>query len=100
VPLSISDPSGCGARKPSMEIKRALDMVEQIPFGYLRPACGRVARCCRRAPLGRGLQLPRTPVSVSPGQPRVTIALENTPGGNGHSGKPETFSGEERGSRA
>jgi len=79
VPLSISDPERLRRQEAVDEIKRALDMVEQIPFGYCVQLWPGRAMCGRRAPLGRGLQLPRTPVSVRRHR-GVTIALENTPG--------------------
>ncbi len=62
-PLSICDPERVRRQEAVDEIKRALDLVEHIPFRLLRSACGAATRRPGRAALGRRVQFARTLVS-------------------------------------
>ena len=79
VPLSISDPERLRRQEAVDEIKRALDMVEQIPFGY----------CVQHVAGSRDVADERRwdaafssleHLSLFARHRGVTIALENTPG--------------------
>lgn len=79
IPLSISDPERMRRQEAVDEIKRALDMVEHVPFRY----CVQHVARSRDIPDGRKWDAAFSSLehlSLFARQRGVTLAIENTPG--------------------
>ena len=78
-PLSICDPERLRRQEAVDEIKRALDLVEQIPFRYCVQHVARQRDIPDEQEVGRRVQFARA-FSIFARQRGITLALENTPG--------------------